>query len=107
MYATIDDNGDCGVKAWLTGLPIQAQVQFRARLERLAEIGHLRSPEEMRRLQCAGEPVSEIKVRSGYRLYTLPHGEDWVGTHGAKKPPDRKVCRQADIAREIWTESHA
>lgn len=98
----------CEVAEWLAGLDTRTQAQFRARLERLTTVGHLRSPDEMRQLQCpsADPPVSEIKTRSGYRLYVIRAQKDWVATHGAKKPPDRKVCDHADRANKIWKEAH-
>lgn len=74
---------------------------------RLAEVGWLRSPEFMRRLQVPGEPpVEEIKAHSGpgYRLYVIKEGINWVATHGRKKPKDRRVKREAERSRQIYEE---
>lgn len=106
VYGVVLPERGCLVSDWLAGLPPQPQAQFRARLDRLTEVGFLRSPEEMRPLQCNGEPpVHEIKTRSGHRLYVIRSRQDWVATHGAVKPPDRKVCAQAERARGIWKEA--
>ncbi|MEU4711142.1 hypothetical protein AB0G00_32425 [Nocardia salmonicida] len=106
VYGIVNDRGECEAKLWLAALPPVAKVQFRARLERLADQGFLRATEEWRQLECPGNPpVHEIKVRSGYRLYMVRHGKHWVSTHGAKKPKDKKVCQQAETTRETWKES--
>jgi hypothetical protein len=102
LYAVVGEDGSCDAKAWLAGLPQQAQIQFQARFERLCEVGFLRSPEEMRRLDCPGDPkVFEIKVKSGYRLYVVLEGKDWLATHGVKRPKDKHVCRQAMKTRTV------
>lgn len=106
VFGVVVPGRGCLASAWLDGLPLQPQAQFRARLDRLTEVGFLRSPEEMRPLQCNGEPpVHEIKTRSGHRLYVIRSRQDWVATHGAVKPSDRKVCAQAERARGIWKEA--
>ncbi|MGM7646784.1 hypothetical protein ACSVDM_17930 [Nocardia sp. JW2] len=106
VYGVVVHDRGCLASAWLAGLPLKPQVQFRARLDRLTEVGFLRSPEEMRQLQCDGEPpVHEIKTRSGHRLYVIRSRRDWVATHGAVKPSDRGVCAQAERARGIWKEA--
>ncbi|MFE3281264.1 hypothetical protein [Nocardia sp. NPDC059239] len=98
--------GACQSREWLQGLDAKVQAKFFARFERLTIIGHLRSPEEMRQLQCPVDPpVSEIKTTSGHRLYVIRKGKHWVATHGAKKPADRKVCEQAARAVKIWKEA--
>ncbi|MFI5503472.1 hypothetical protein ACIA5E_30825 [Nocardia asteroides] len=106
VYGVVLRGRGCLAADWLAGLPLQPQVQFRARLDRLTEVGFLRSPEEMRALKCDGQPpVHEIKARSGHRLYLVRSKQDWVATHGAVKPADRKVCAQAERARGIWKEA--
>ncbi|MFF0490814.1 hypothetical protein ACFYTQ_17480 [Nocardia sp. NPDC004068] len=99
--------GACRARDWLASCDERTKAQFYVRFERLTTIGYLRSPEEMRRLHCPVSPsVSEIKTRSGHRLYVIREGNDWIATHGARKPPDRKVCEQAARAIEIWKEAH-
>lgn len=97
----------CAASEWLAGCDKKTKAQFAARFERLTTVGYLRGPEEMRQLQCSVDPpVSEIKTQSGHRLYVVRHSKDWVATHGAKKPSDRKVCDQAKKAIKIWEEAH-
>ncbi|MBS9534345.1 hypothetical protein KIH27_12190 [Mycobacterium sp. M1] len=105
IYAAIGPTGGCEAEAWLAALADRAKAQFLARFERLAEIGFLRSPEEMRELQCgSGEKVHEIKVPfgPGYRLYVIRVGRDWLATHGTTKPRDARVCTEATRARDIY-----
>lgn len=105
IYAVVGPTGRCEAEVWLETLVDRAKAQFMARFERLAEIGFLRSPEEMRELQCgSGEKVHEIKVPfgPGYRLYVIRTGRDWLATHGTKKPREAKVCAEATRAREIF-----
>ncbi|MGV0618180.1 hypothetical protein ABQE58_25130 [Mycolicibacterium elephantis] len=105
LYAVVGKDGVCDVHRWLEDLATQPQVQFQARFERLCEVGHLRSPDEMHPLECPGAPkVHVIKVRSGFRLYAVREGTDWVATHGKKKPKDKHVCREADKARELFVD---
>ncbi|MFD7843597.1 hypothetical protein ACFV4K_11780 [Nocardia sp. NPDC059764] len=106
LYGLVKDEV-CEASRWLAGCDKRTKAQFAARFERLTTVGYLRSPEEMRQLQCTVEPpVSEIKTQSGHRLYVIRHNKDWVATHGEKKPSDRKVCDQAKKAIKIWEEAH-
>lgn len=106
VYGAVNVDDECLVSSWLAELDLQTKTQFRSRLNRLTSVGYLRSPEEMRILQCPGEPpVHEIKTRSGYRMYVVKNDPHWVATHGTKKPPDRRVCGEAQRARDIWKEA--
>jgi len=106
VYGAVNTDDECPVVDWLASLDNRSQAQFISRFKRLTTIGFLRSPEEMRILQCPGEPpVHEIKVRTGHRMYVVKNEPDWVATHGAKKPPDRRVCKEAQHAREVWKEA--
>jgi putative component of toxin-antitoxin plasmid stabilization module len=86
-------------------LDAREQARFRALLERLCSVGFLRAPEDMRRLEVAGDPsVSEVKVHSGpgYRLYLVPEHRRWIATHGCKKPKDKLVARQVTKSRKMY-----
>jgi putative component of toxin-antitoxin plasmid stabilization module len=91
---------------FLRGLDERAQTAFKARCERLTQIGFLRSPEAWRRLDVAGSPVvCEIKVDKGpgYRLYVIQRDATlWVATHGCKKPKDKAVPGEVSKARSFY-----
>lgn len=105
LYAVVNESGGCDAEDWLAELPTQAQVQFKARFDRLTEVGRLGGYEQMHQLDCKGDPpVFEIKAPHGpgYRLYVMRLGRNWIATHGRKKPKDRKVCIEATRARTAF-----
>lgn len=104
LYGAVIEGGVCEAEDFLAALGPRQQAQFQARIERLTEIGFLRSPEEMRQLRVDGDPpIHEIKVHAGpgYRLYVVRYGTDWVATHGREKPKGKKVPAEVKRAREI------
>lgn len=108
LYAVGTPGGESEARNFLASLDQIPQVQFQARFERLTAIGYLRSPDEMRELHIAGQPpVHEIKTRSGYRLYVIRKGSNWIATHGAKKPKDKQVGKQVQRARDIYGKAGA
>lgn len=103
-------NGTCPAFDFLSGLATPVQTRFRALLERLCDVGFLRAPETMRRLEVAGDPrVHEIKVHNGpgYRLYVVQEHRLWIATHGVKKPKDSRVASEVERARVIYREGWA
>lgn len=104
LFAVRLPDGTCPASEFLTGLDGHAQAEFKARLGRLTQVGWLRSPELMRRLEVPGTPsVHEVKAHRGrgFRLYLIQHGADWMATHGRPKPSDRRVAAEAERAREL------
>lgn len=98
-------DGSCPAEAFLMGLELRARAQFKARFERVGEVGNLRAPEMGHYLDAPGKPpIYQIKAECGpgYRLYVVRKGMDWYATHGCKKPKDRKVAAQAVKARGIY-----
>ncbi|KHL19589.1 UNVERIFIED_CONTAM: hypothetical protein LK11_00825 [Mumia flava] len=107
VVALKESKGRCPAREFLARLDKQAKGQFRAAFQRLVTTGTLKSPERYRRLEVPGKPpVFEIKAPAGpgWRLYVIREGDIWIATHGAKKPSDRKVAREADRARTMHRE---
>lgn len=97
-------DGTCPAEAFLAGLGERPQAQFKAALERLTQVGWLRSPDVMRDLEVPGEPkIWEIKVHygPGYRLYVVRRQTDWIATHGGTKPKNKRVAAEAKRARVL------
>jgi putative component of toxin-antitoxin plasmid stabilization module len=100
-------NESCPSEDFLAGLNTAGQTQFKARFERLTQIGYLRNPDQMRPLHVAGEPkVWEIKVPDGpgRRLYVVRVQMTWVATHGSDKPSEKLVSNEVHRARTIFEE---
>lgn len=100
-------DGSCPSQQFLVGLETRPQAQFKALLERLTDVGWLRSPDSMRALEVPGEPkVWEIKAHAGrgFRLYVIRRKNDWIATHGGPKPPERRVPVEVRRARTILAE---
>lgn len=103
-------DGTCPAYEFLSGLGANEQARFRALLEQLCEVGFLRAPEVMRRLEVAGDPrIHEVKVHKGpgYRLYLVQKSRLWLATHGSKKPKDSRVQNEVERARKIYGEGGA
>ncbi|HVF20748.1 MAG TPA: hypothetical protein VNA14_10945 [Mycobacteriales bacterium] len=100
--------GLCHAEDFLNGLrerQKRAYVQFTVRLSKLAEVGWLRNPEDVRPVEDGESPtVWEIKAHDGpgWRLYGIQDGDTWYLTHGRKKPGDRRVASEAAKARQIY-----
>lgn len=98
-------NGASPAETFLAELPSRPQAQFKAAIERLVQVGWLRSPDVMRILDVDGEPkVSEIKAHygPGYRLYVVRRHTTWIATHGGPKPSNnRRVAAEVNRAREL------
>ncbi|MFL0158588.1 hypothetical protein [Mycobacteroides chelonae] len=105
IVAVVRD-GVCDVEQFLSALPDRAKAQFKARFERYCQVGHLRSPDEWRRLQADDERplVYELKISHGpgYRLFGIVEGRVFVATHGVKKPKESDLKRHAKKAREVF-----
>ncbi len=104
-------NGVCEVEQFLSDLPARAKTQFKARFERYCQVGFLRNPDEMRRLQADSDRphVHEIKVFDGpgYRLFGVVDGKVFVATHGVKKPKESDLKKHAKKAREEYQKNIA
>lgn len=82
-------------------------AQFKAALDRLADVGFLRTTERMRKINDSGDPpVFEVKVHvgPGYRLYCIQRNRRYYATHGGPKVSRRQLMNEVKRAREIFEE---
>jgi putative component of toxin-antitoxin plasmid stabilization module len=100
--------GRCLATDFLEGLEARTRARFYTLFERLANVGSLRNPDEMRQIKSKGTPVFEVKCHlgPGYRMYGRFDAGVFMITHGRTKPKDRAVADEAERARvkiHEWT----
>lgn len=108
IVGIVNRDGICESHDYLTSLNDADQTQFKARFERYTQIGHLRSPKEMRVIVERSEVtvrVHEIKTRNGHRLFGVQEGSRFVVSHGARKPKPKAVTGHAQRARSAYEDA--
>lgn len=89
---------------WLQQLPVRQEAAMRPRLDRLAGVGWLKSPDSFRQLSNDGAPVVyEVKhVGQNLRLYVIKGDRAFYATHGGVKPKKNRVASEIAKARSIY-----
>lgn len=107
MVIAVIRNGECEVDDFLSALPPRAKSQFQTRFERYCEVGFLRNPDQMRRIDVDERKphVYEIKVPDGpgYRLFGIVEASGlFVATHGAPKPKQSALKSHVTKSRDHY-----
>lgn len=108
VEAWVSEFGDCPLieflEELLRGNP-EAVAAFRVAVEKIHLTGRFpMSPEKVRLLNPKRHGIWELKIHKGpgYRFFFFRHGESRiVFTHGAKKPPERRVVVEVEKAVQI------
>lgn len=106
VFGLRSPSGDCPSFDWLAGLTGRQQGGMRSRLDHLAEVGWLRTPDFFRPISINDHPVVyEVKhVKLNLRLYVIKGHFAYFATHGGTKPKKSKVAAEVERARSIFEE---
>jgi len=99
-------NGSCPSVDWLAALTDAQQAGMKARLDRLAETGHQKTPENFRKVSVDGQPVVYEVKHTGHnlRLFVIKGHHRYYATHGATKPKKNQLPREVQRARDLYEE---
>lgn len=99
-------DGTCPSHDWLTSLSDTQQGGMKARLDRLAETGNQKTPENFRKVSVDGQPVVyEVKhTGQNLRLFVIKGHHVYYATHGTLKPKKNQLPREVQRARDLYEE---
>lgn len=99
-------NGSCPSLDWLRELTDAQQGGMKARLDRLAETGDQKTPENFRKVSLDGQPVVYEVKHTGHnlRLFVIKGHHMYYATHGTIKPKKKTLPREVQRARDLYEE---